>query len=164
MFAHMTVVAIRAMNRTTEASSQSARHVRFQRNLAGNPRSLTQGGDGGHHRHRPTNVCFVESTDRLHQGFGDQTMMTKRTVVGSNRHLTSVLPEFNGQLIDIATCLPTEKDMQRWTPRLETGKVFNQKEQRGNADPPADQTAGQFRLKVKAFTQRTEQIDRITGL
>jgi hypothetical protein len=91
-------------------------------------------------------------------------MMTKRTIVRGKSDLTSMLPEFIGQLVDITTCLPTEKDMQRWTPLAETRKVFHQKKQRGNSDPPANQTAGQFRFKVKPFAQRAEQIDRITGL
>ena len=86
----------------TETGTESAGHVRFQRNLAGDTGLEAFVSDDPHHRHRTADINHVYPGEDIIKKFSNKSVMSECPVIGSGVDRITEFHKLFGELEKLA--------------------------------------------------------------
>ena len=127
------------MNGAAETGAQTAGHVGFQGDLAGNMVGMTEAGDGCHHRLGTADMALPYRGQVWRQQVGDQAVEAEGTIVCGCSNLASELYKLLDQLVQFCSGARTK---QNNAPPVGGAQLVSEEKEWSDPDTSANQADG----------------------
>jgi len=148
------------MNGAAETGAQTAGHVGFQGNLAGNTVGLTEASDSCHHRLGTADKALFHLGQVWGQQVGNQAVDAQGPIVGGGFNLASELFKLSDQLVQLCSGPGAEQNsaLPAGGPQL----VGKEQEWR-DPDAAANQADEVVSADAEPSAQRPDKAERVAG-